>query len=98
MGTPGAPESRDPPKIPEDGQREHGVADRFDDARHLAIAFAQLIARHHEDNGPYERAGERRDQEWTKGHPADPCGDRNQGPATGETGSRTWRERVCHYV
>src|SRR3546814_5926632 len=70
----------DPPKIPDDGQRVHGVADRFDDARHLAIAFAQLIARQHEDNGPYGRAGERRDQEWTKGHPADPCGHRNQGP------------------
>src|SRR3546814_6930534 len=55
-------------------------SDLFDDARHLAIAFAQLIARQHEDNGPYGRAGERRDQEWTKGHPADPCGHRNQGP------------------
>src|SRR3546814_13643594 len=80
MATPGSPESRDPPKIPDDGQREHGVADRFDDARHLAIAFAQLIARQHEDNGPYGRAGERRDQEWTQGHPDDPCGHPNQGP------------------
>src|SRR3546814_14311566 len=80
MATPRSPESRDPTKIPDDGQREHGVADRFDDARHLAIAFAQLIARQHEDSGPYGRAGERRDQEWTKGHPADPCGHRNQGP------------------
>src|SRR3546814_2372684 len=71
---------RDPPSIPNVSHGEHAVADRLDDARHLAIAFAQLIARQHEDNGPYGRAGERRDQEWTKGHPADPCGHRNQGP------------------
>src|SRR3546814_4918448 len=73
-----SPESRDPPKIPDDGQREHGVADRFDDARHLAIAFAQLIARQHEDNGPYGRAGERRDQEWTRGIPLTPAGTRSE--------------------